>query len=818
MKNKECGEQKPLLSIVIPFLGESMPSRLMEWLNDFDFPVYAVLFAENTVVLPENVKPIFLKKAGLQCWQIKDPSEIQSEWCLFLERDEYLKDGAISELLGLLSGLDKTPHVLSVSRFLPAEEIGQFSWVTTREQFSAPTLGMMTYHVLELRLVPSDLVDKVVLQRMESEERPFGFNLILIQEEDCEIEKKYLPFSLLREEPDPPENPWRQPEDTEIFLKGHHEFFRDSEFVAEFQWPRTLYLVIRTDHVPAVIEGLKRGITSKAIVTYTLHYLLRLGKYELVAQFLPLIPQHFDFGDPSFTQMKALAHYFVGDVKGARQIFERCCAHHSGDSMVLENTGKFFLLLEEYEKAVECFQKSLAASDKPEKKAHVETFLRVLEENQDRWPTLTVCIICRDEESLLPRALKSVLGLAEEVVVVDTGSSDRSRDIAKEFGASVLDLPWEHDFSHVRNFALKQATSDYVLMLDADEHLFTENLVDFNVMKKLLPLKSPRAFALTVGHFKTETDWIHILTGGSNFTAECEAIRILPRMPGLEYVGRVEETVSDSLVQLDIPVSVFSPNQMRIHHDVLDRELRVRRKLGAYERETDPNLVQILAAVRDMSHLNDSEGTVRWLRRLISKDVQAAAPFVHRMGIQLARLLEGESPEESKRILESLGAVSSHDKELTLALSSHFIRNGLFPKLGTLDFGKIGLESDMLTPGENSEYWIHGGIAVLERGDVNMAAWLLDQVLSVKPDNLLGQTARFYLLCRIGDLDSANSALVDIQDMIAGSPGAAVMTPMGFFHTVENLSGTLGKWGHDVERALLLRGSLALGQQMEYRI
>jgi glycosyltransferase involved in cell wall biosynthesis len=86
---------------------------------------------------------------------------------------------------------------------------------------------------------------------------------------------------------------------------------------------------------------------------------------------------------------------------------------------------------------------------------------------------LSVCIITLDEECNIFRALRSVQEIADEVVVVDAGSKDRTREIAREFGAHVIVNPWS-DFAAQKNFAAGAATHDWVLSLDADEELSPE--------------------------------------------------------------------------------------------------------------------------------------------------------------------------------------------------------------------------------------------------------------------------------------------------------------------------------------------------------
>ena len=90
--------------------------------------------------------------------------------------------------------------------------------------------------------------------------------------------------------------------------------------------------------------------------------------------------------------------------------------------------------------------------------------------------TLSLCMIVRDEEEMLPRCLAAVAPAVDEIIIVDTGSTDRTIEIAHEFGAKVIEREWTGSFSDARNVSFEAATSDWIIYLDADEVLVAEDV------------------------------------------------------------------------------------------------------------------------------------------------------------------------------------------------------------------------------------------------------------------------------------------------------------------------------------------------------
>ncbi len=100
--------------------------------------------------------------------------------------------------------------------------------------------------------------------------------------------------------------------------------------------------------------------------------------------------------------------------------------------------------------------------------------------------TISLCMIVKNEERVLGRCLDSVADLVDEVIVVDTGSTDRTKEIAASYTDRIYDFAWVDDFSAARNFAFSKATKEYIYSADADEVLSEENRERFRVLKENL--------------------------------------------------------------------------------------------------------------------------------------------------------------------------------------------------------------------------------------------------------------------------------------------------------------------------------------------
>lgn len=111
---------------------------------------------------------------------------------------------------------------------------------------------------------------------------------------------------------------------------------------------------------------------------------------------------------------------------------------------------------------------------------------------------ISLCMIVKDEEAVLARCLKSIRDGVDEIILVDTGSKDRTKEIAAEFTDQIYDFKWIDDFAAARNFAFSKGKMDYLLWLDADEYLPAESLQKLLDLKASLPLDTDVVMLETV--------------------------------------------------------------------------------------------------------------------------------------------------------------------------------------------------------------------------------------------------------------------------------------------------------------------------------
>ncbi len=165
---------------------------------------------------------------------------------------------------------------------------------------------------------------------------------------------------------------------------------------------------------------------------------------------------------------------------------------------------------------------------------------------------LSLCMIVKNEERFLAGCLESVRDVVDELVVVDTGSTDATRTIAERFGARVFSFEWIGDFSAARNHALQQAQGEWILYLDADERLVESSR---NEVRKLLDDRMAGGFVLWVESAQKLRDGAVQRRMGYP--------RLFRNHPQIRFEGKVHEQIGPSIERLRMPVR---PSSVVIEH------------------------------------------------------------------------------------------------------------------------------------------------------------------------------------------------------------------------------------------------------------
>lgn len=141
-------------------------------------------------------------------------------------------------------------------------------------------------------------------------------------------------------------------------------------------------------------------------------------------------------------------------------------------------------------------------------------------------PILSLCLIVKNERHNLPRCLDSIKSYVDEMIVVDTGSEDGTPEIAAKYGAKVRYFEWCDDFAAARNYAISQASGNWILMPDADEEIVVESQ-DFLYQITARPDVIAYKVALTEANDPSRTP--------------AYLIRLLRNLPDIQYIGRFHE-------------------------------------------------------------------------------------------------------------------------------------------------------------------------------------------------------------------------------------------------------------------------------------
>lgn len=179
---------------------------------------------------------------------------------------------------------------------------------------------------------------------------------------------------------------------------------------------------------------------------------------------------------------------------------------------------------------------------------------------------LSVCMIVKDEEDVIGRCLDCVKKFADEIIIVDTGSTDKTKEIVSKYTKKIYDYVWIDDFSDARNFSFSKATNEYLMWLDADDIIQLEEINKIKELKKNIDK--------TVDIYMMKYNVGYDSEGKPNFTYYRE--RIIKREKQYKWVGPIHEAI---LPIGNIKFVDISIDHKKVHSSEKGRNLRIFQKM-----------------------------------------------------------------------------------------------------------------------------------------------------------------------------------------------------------------------------------------------
>lgn len=393
-------------------------------------------------------------------------------------------------------------------------------------------------------------------------------------------------------------------------------------------------------------------------------------------------------------------------------------------------------------------------------------------------PTLSACLIVRDEEENLEACLEVLEPLVDEICVLDTGSVDRSLQVAEAFGARTGRFEWCDDFAAARNACLELATSDWILSVDADELVDPESCAG---LRALLEDETAQAYLVWLDNLDGSRD-----TQGRPGMSSVAIPRLFRRRREIRWSRPVHESVQASLLELGLGDLEHSHLRL-VHHGYLPEAVRAGRKrernlaiLERRRREAPGDLFNAYKLATTHVSLGQAEPAAAVLdeawrsARRLSTGARAQLPFLPLAGAELVRLQQaaGRSSRAwsaAEEALEDYPTVS----EVLYQAAEVQRRCGRLERAGELYAAARGSEpwTDLFAgdPATRKQLPLLGlGRVAALAGDLELASACVAQALELAPDDYEARALAVRLDAVRGETIRAWGAL---DRLLAEGPG-----------------------------------------------
>lgn len=287
-------------------------------------------------------------------------------------------------------------------------------------------------------------------------------------------------------------------------------------------------------------------------------------------------------------------------------------------------------------------------------------------------PTISACVIAKNEQDCISRCLQSIQAIVDEIILVDTGSSDNTVELAEGFGARIFHYAWNDDFAAARNYALDQASSQWIIFLDADEYIDADKAGNIRpLLNKLHGNRKIHAITCVMRH---TSGW------DGPYMGLTQAVRIYRNSPQIRYCGRIHESICKGM----LPVQGMSvgENILTVHHTgytetaLTEKSLR---NLAYLEKDlADHTTNQYTYYYLSQSYLNlgEHEKAIHFARQALADDRIASTFIAYKPYVYMLKSLKllgsSKQTELAQTLAEALQKFPHHPEILYFAGLQHF--------------------------------------------------------------------------------------------------------------------------------------------------
>ena len=310
------------------------------------------------------------------------------------------------------------------------------------------------------------------------------------------------------------------------------------------------------------------------------------------------------------------------------------------------------------------------------------------EATKNKIPSISLCMIVKNEEEWLQRCLDSVKGFVDEIIIVDTGSTDNTKEIAEKFRAKLFDFKWTDNFAEARNFSISKATGSWILWLDADETIAKK---DHSILKKLVAEEQFPIIVLEQRHYTNDiknplfkkVDQLY-LEEARGFLGHYPTLitRLFKNNVGLQFEGAVHETIDKSMQKLGLK---FLRTDIPIHHyQNMKSDAQMKNKKEKYaqllveKEKSDPADIKTLhdLAITNLQK-HDFKTSFSYFRKIYDLDSELLESY---LGMGLIWAKRGDYARATKFFLTAMNKKTTRTIELSIPIEQ--VRENILFNLG----------------------------------------------------------------------------------------------------------------------------------------